>query len=177
MAMLKTYGIAVVISGMFVAPLGETLRSTSLAKDLADALTRRKLDAVAAQMPNEPDRFVAALFPSPTQLLVFSARHASPSMLQARLLHKQYRDVYLDLQSAPVPGSNVFFQDMMADGLCAGRDQVPDLLWDGNAAQTVFDGDWRKHDLSEREYAALLAAADERYSQFLEVLLMASHGA
>lgn len=174
--MLKTYGIALVVSGVFVAPLGETLRSTSLAKDLADALTRRKLDAVAAQVPGEPDRFVAAIFPSPAQLLVFSARYASPSTLQARLSHKQYRDVYLDLQSAPVPGSGVFFQDMMADGLCSGRDQVPDLLWDGNAKQTVFDGDWKKHDLSEREYAASLAAADERYSRLLEVLLTALQG-
>lgn len=174
--MLKTYGIALAISGIFVAPLGETLRSTSLAKDLADALTRRKLDAVAAAVPDEPDRFVAALFPSRAQLLVFSARYASPSTLQARLSHKQYRDVYLDLQSAPIPGSNVFFQDMMADGLCSGRDQVPDLLWDGNAVQTVFDGDWKKHDLSEREYTTLLAAADERYSRLLEVLLTALQG-
>lgn len=85
--MLKTYGIALAISGMFVASIGETLRSTSLAKDLADALTRRKLDVVAAQV------------------LVFSARYASPSTLRARLSHKQYRDVHLDLQSAPVPGS------------------------------------------------------------------------
>ena len=96
--------------------------------------------------------------------------------MQARLTQKQYRDVYLDLQAAPVPHSSVFFQDMNADGLCSSRDQTADLLYNGNEAPTIFDGDWKKHNLSEKEYEQQLTAADDRYSRLLEILLEQQRG-
>jgi hypothetical protein len=142
-----------------------------VAKELTIALTEQRLDAIAAQDPDEPDRFVAALFFPDAQLLVISARYASPALLQRRLADKQYRDVYLDLQSASVRDSGVFFQDMNADGLCSSRDQAADLLYEGMAPPTIFDGDWRKHNLSEKEYEQQAAAADKRYSRLLEILL------
>ena len=60
---------------------------------------------------------------------------------------------------------------MKADGLCSSRDQTADLLYKGSAAPTIFDADWKKHNMSEMEYDQQLAAADERYSRLLEILL------
>jgi hypothetical protein len=119
---------------------------------------------------------VAALFYPNAQLLVVSARTASPETLSARLLYKQYRDTYLDLQGSPIKGTSTFFQDMKADGLSAGRDQVPDVLFEGNGTSMVFDSDWKKKNLSERDYMAQLQAADERYSRMLALLLAQMKG-
>ena len=82
------------------APVDRASHSATIATALAKALSEHKLDAVAAQDPDEPDRFIAALLFTDSQLLVVSARHASPSLLKARLAHKQYRDVYLDLSGS-----------------------------------------------------------------------------
>jgi hypothetical protein len=175
--MLRTFIIVLLVGGVVAAaPPDPASRSATLAKQLAAALTEQRLEAIAAQDPDEPDRFVAALFFPDAQLLVVSARYASPQLLQARVAHKQYRDVYLDLQGAPVPDSGIFFQDMQADGLCSSRDQTADLLYKGNAASTIFDGDWKKHNMSEKEYDQQLAAADERYSRLLEILLAQLRG-
>ena len=125
---------------------------------------------------NSPDRFVAALFFPDAQLLVVSARYASPPLLNTRLSQRQYRDVYLDLQGSPLPNSSWFFQDMKADGLCAGRDQAADVLYGKNSTPTIFDGDWRKHNLSEQDYQQQLSAADEQYSRLLQVLLSQFQG-
>jgi hypothetical protein len=175
--MLRTLTIMLLAGGFVAAaPPEPNVRSATLAKQLTTALTEQRLEAIAAQDPAAPDRFVAALFFPNAQLLVISARYASPALLQARLIHKQYRDVYLDLQASPVPNSSVFIQDMNADGLSFSRDQTPDLLYNGNAAPTIFDGDWRKHNLSEKEYEQQVAAADERYSRLLEILLVQQRG-
>ena len=175
--MLKTLTIVLLVGDLAVAaPAERVSRSSTLAKQLTTALTDQRLDAIAAQHPDEPDRFVAALFFPNAQLLVISARYASPASLQARLAQKQYRDVYLDLQGSAVPQSSVFFQDMDADGLCTSRDQTADLLYRGTTAPTVFDGDWKKHDSSEKEYEQEVAAADERYSRLLEILLTQQRG-
>jgi hypothetical protein len=175
--MLRIFGLALLVHAVLAAaPADQTSRSATLAKQLTAALTEQRLEAVAAQHPDEPDRFVAALFFPDAQLLVVSARYASPALLQARLSHKEYRDIYLDLQSSPIPNSSVFFQDMAADGLCAGRDQTADLLYDGSATPAIFDGDWRNHDSSEKEYQQQFTAADERYSRLLEVLLAQLRG-
>lgn len=175
--MLRTFIIVLLVGGVVAAaPPDPASRSATLAKQLTAALTEQRLEAIAAQHPDEPDRFVAALFFPNAQLLVVSARYASPPLLQARLTQKQYRDVYLDLQASPVPNSSVFFQDMKADGLCSSRDQTADLLYDGSAAPTIFDGDWRKHNLSEKEYEQQRTAADERYSRLLEILLAQQRG-
>jgi hypothetical protein len=175
--MFKMLGVVLLIGSlMAAAPPDQASRSATLAKQLTAALAEQRLEAIATQHPDEPDRFVAALFFPDTQMLVVSARYASPPLLQARLAHKQYRDVYLDLQGSPVPNSSVFFQDMNADGLCSSRDQTADILYDGSAAPTIFDGDWRKHNLSEKEYEEQRTAADERYSRLLEILLSQLRG-
>jgi hypothetical protein len=85
---------------------------------------------MAAKDPDEPDRFVAALFIPNNQLLVISARYAVPSVLESKMSIKQYREVYLDLQGAALPDSSLFIQDMKADGLCSNRDQAADVVYE-----------------------------------------------
>jgi hypothetical protein len=170
-------GVLLVLGGMLSAePLirsaepDPALRSRSLARQLTTALSAQGLDAIAAQDPDEPDRFVAALFFPGSQLLIISARYASPSVMHARLSSKQYRDVYLDLQQAAIANTSWFLQDMMADGLSADRDQTADVLYVGSAT-TVFDNDWHKHNLSQQQYAEQVSKADQRYARLLDALL------
>jgi hypothetical protein len=169
--MVKGFAIALLIPLVVAAaPPEQTLRSGPLAKQLGAALQQRGLDAVAARDPDEPDRFVAALFYPHAQLLVISARYASPPLLEARLSQKQYRDVYLDLGGAAIPNSSVLVHDVSADGLCDSRDKRADILYEGNVT-SMFDADWKSHNRSEHEYMQRLFDADERYSRMLELLL------
>ena len=63
---------------------------------------------------------LAALF-FPGQLLVMSARYEVPIYLEEKLADKQYREVYIDLNSASIPESRVFITDSSANGLQALR--------------------------------------------------------
>jgi hypothetical protein len=175
--MLRAFAVALFVVGTLATAPAQVLRSVTLTKQLTAAMSEQKLEAIAARDPDEADRFVAALLFPDAQLLVVSARYGSPLLLQARLAHKQYRDVYLDLQSAPVRDSSWFFQDMKADGLCSERDQVADVVYTGGKAPTIFDGDWKKHGLSEKAYEEMLSGADDRYSRLLSILLTELKGA
>jgi hypothetical protein len=173
--MLKLLAIVMIGGFLPAAEPAPSLQSTPLVRELVKTLSSQQLDAIAVQDPLDPERFIAALF-APGQLLVVSKRYASPEAIQARLTHRQYRDVYLDLQASPATDGSWFLQDMQADGLCAGRDQVADILYTGDDTAAVFDGDWKTDGLSEKEYEQQLAAADQRYTQLLEVLLRQLHG-
>jgi len=170
--MLKSLAIALLISPVVLAaaPPERALRSGPLAKQLGAALQERGLDAVAARDPSESDRFVAALFYPNAQLLVISARYASPPLLEDRLSQKKYREIYLDLGGAAIPNSSVLVHDMSADGLCDSRDKRADILYEGSVT-SMLDADWKSHSRSEHEYMQRLFDIDERYSRMLELLL------
>jgi hypothetical protein len=167
--MLRTLVLATLLGGAAAQPPDQ--QSAVLARQLTAALTAQHLDAIASHDPEAPDRFVAALFIPGAQLLVVSARHATPDLLHARLARHQYRDVYLDLQGSSMPDATWFLQDMSGDGLCTGREQAADILYDGRSAPTVFDGDWKAHGVSERDYRVQFNRAEARYSRLLELLL------
>jgi hypothetical protein len=164
--------LALLLAGVVFQAGAEPLpQSASLAKQLAQTLTERKLEAIAAHDPDEPDRFVAALLFGKSQLLVVSARHEAPASLQARLAHKQYREAYLDLQSSPIRDGSLFFQDMNADGLCFRRGQLADVLYEGSAPPRIFDGERNKDRTSADAYERDFLEADRRYSHVLTLLL------
>jgi hypothetical protein len=147
-------------------------KSVSLAKQLAAALDGAKLDSIAAKDPSSPDTYFAALYFPGSTLLVVSAKYTAPQLLDARLDKKEYRDTYIDLNSASVPASKVFIQDTGADGLKAKHEEGQgfDSYEVGGKAMT-FDGDWKKQKLSEQDYMKAFLAADERYSAILMALL------
>jgi hypothetical protein len=174
--MLRICGIVLLLCPVLAAaPAERTVRSAALAKQLGAALLEHELEAIAARDPEGADRFVAALFFPDSQLLVVSGKYPSPSLLDEKLVQKNYREVYLDLGTSQFANTSLFVQDMKADGLCDGRDQTADILYEGST-QTILDGDWKKHGLSEQAYAQRLAEVDDRYSRLLELLLMQLRG-
>jgi hypothetical protein len=171
--MFRAFGIVLLCAAVPAASsvrAERTVRSATLAKQLGFALLEHRLEAIAARDPDAPDRFVAALFFPDSQMLVISASYPSPSLLDEKLAQKHYREVYLDLGTIQFADTSVFFQDMKADGLCHDRDQTADILYEGGAS-TIFDGDWKKHGLSEQAYEQRLGDVDDRYSRLLELLL------
>jgi hypothetical protein len=147
-------------------------RSVAAVKELAKAMDEAKLDSIAAVDPSDPSTFVAALYFPGSQLLVVSAKYAAPPLLMDKMSAKNYRDIYIDLNSASVAGSKVFIIDQLCDGLMAklqGDNSAADTYENG-AKQFSFDGDWRKAKISEQEYMKAFSEADERYAKMLALL-------
>jgi hypothetical protein len=149
----------------------EGTKSAAAVKELAQAMDLAKLDSIATADPSEPGTFVAALYFPGAQLLVVSAKYAAPSLLVEKMKNKNYRDVYIDLNSASVAGTKVFVIDQSCDGLAAkpSDGQAADSFENGSK-QLTFDGEWRKAKMSEEEYRKAFAAADERYARILGLL-------
>lgn len=173
---MKTFvsgALAVLVSLSAVASVSaQESKSAPLAKQLAAALDAGKLDSVAAKDPGAPDVFCAALYFPGAQLLVVSAKYSVPQLLSDRLMKKEYRDTYLDLNGAAMPDSKVFIQDGAADGLKlkSSDNQAPDI-YESSGKQTIFDGDSKRQKMSDQDYQKAFSAADERYSQILTALL------
>jgi len=149
------------------------LQSGRLARELTGILTERHLDAIAAKDPDGDGRFVAATFFPGSQLLVVTAKYASPLLLDQSLQAKAYRDVYSALQQSAEADSRFFVQDIGADGLRQDDKQAVDIVYDKIVNQTIFDGD-PNHKV--RDYQKKLSDADARYSRLLQILLSAARG-
>jgi hypothetical protein len=147
-------------------------KSASIAKQLVAAMEAAKLDTIAAKDPSAPDIYVGALYIPGFQLLVISGSYSVPVLLDARISKKEYRDVYIDLNSASAPASRTLIEDLGADGLKAKREENQGFdSVDTSGTHVSFDSDWKKQKISEEEYMKAFAAADERYARMLAVLL------
>jgi hypothetical protein len=148
-----------------------------LARQLAQALDQAKLDAVAAKDPGNPGQYVAALYIAGFQLLVVQAKYASPPLFDERLAKKDYREAYIELNSAGDRATRVFIEDLGADGLKERReDNKPFDAIDRPDKRLQFDNDWRKQQVTEEEYRKRFAAADEDYAKMLTALLAGLKG-
>ena len=153
------------------SPVRAQDRSAALAKELTGLLKQQKLDSVAARHPAAADQFVAALY-FPGQLLVVWARTLAPAVVNEKLIRREFRDVYIDLNSASIPESRVMISDGGADGLRATREtNQPFDTHDANGKGMRFDGNWREDRMSEQDYMKLYAQADQAYVTALEALL------
>lgn len=151
--------------------LAQESKSSSLATELVTLLKEKKLDSIAARSPAAADQFVAALY-FPGQLLVISARHASPPILNEKLARNEYRDVYIDLNAASISESKVLITDLGADGLKAKRlANQPFDAEDAHGKGIRFDGNWREDKMSEQDYMKAFTQADESYATALQVLI------
>jgi hypothetical protein len=162
----------VVMLALSANALAQESESSRLAKQLAAALDAAKIDSIAAKDPAHPGTYVAALYFSGTQILVISAQYAAPALLDQKLLKKEFRDIYLDLQGAPMPGTRVFIEDFGVDGFKVRPDEniAPDS-YEAGGKRTAFDGDWSAQKLSESEYQQTFTAADGVYSRLLAALV------
>src|SRR5215831_2234801 len=144
---------ALVFAGAGLARAQDS-KSADLAKQLAQLLDEKKLDAVAAADPQTAGAFVAALYYPGTELLVVSAKYSAPALMNDRLTKKDYHEAYVDLSAASVAGSKVFVMDMFADGLFAKpKGDSPADSIERNGATVSLDGDPKKAKLSDAEYA------------------------
>jgi hypothetical protein len=160
------------LASAVVAPAhAQESKSAALAKELTDILQQRKLDSVAARHPDGADQFVAALY-FPGQLLIVRARTTAPAVVNEKLVRREFRDVYIDLNSASIPESRVMISDGGADGLRARREpNQPFDTHDAGGKSVRFDGNWREDRMSEKDYMAAFASADEAYISALTALI------
>ena len=165
-------GATLLVTSAGVAPLhAQDSKSGALAKELTALLQQRKLDAVATRLPASTDQFVAALY-FPGQLIVVKARTSAPAIVNEKLVRREYRDVYIDLNSASIPESRIMITDGAADGLRARREaNQPFDAHDAAGKSVRFDGNWREDKMSEKDYMAVFAQADETYVAALSALL------
>jgi len=151
---------------------GQDSKSADLARQLAQLLDEKKLDAVAAADAQAAGSYAAALYYPGTELLVVSAKYSAPALLNEKLAKKDYHEVYADLSAASVAGSKVFVMDVAADGLVAKpKGDAPADSIERAGATVTFDGEPKKAKLSDAEYAKAFQDADTAYAQMLQLLI------
>jgi hypothetical protein len=145
-------------------------RSAQLATELTKLLDTLKLDAVAAKV--QDDQYVGALYFPGSQLLVVQARYIVPERMDAQLAGKNYRDVYIDLNSASIKDSKTLIADLGANGLQSSRrNNMPYDTVDAGGKSYAFDGDWDRAKMSEQEYMKAFATSEAEYARMLEALV------
>lgn len=147
-------------------------KSAAPAKELAQLLASKKLESIAARMPDSREEFVGALV-IPGQLMVVWAKTTAPSVVNEKLMKKEYREVYLDLNSASVLESRHVVSDLGLDGLRVKPEQRqgPSDSHDLGAKSMRFDGSWREDKMSEADYLKAHADADAAYAKAVQALL------
>lgn len=144
-------------------------KSAGLAGELVKLLDSMKLDSIAAKV--QGDEYVGALYFAGSQLLVVKARYSVPERMDEQLEKRNYRDVYIDLNSASVPDSKVLIADLGANGLYARRRENQFDTADIGGRSYAFDGEWDRAKLSEQEYMKAFQATEGEYVKMLEVLV------
>ena len=147
-------------------------KSAAPAMELAQLLTEKKLDSIAARMPDNREEFAGALS-FPGQLMVVWARTTAPAVVNEKLIRKDYREVYMDLNSASVIETRHFVTDLGADGLRAkpATKQGPSDSHDLGAKSMRFDGNWREDKMSEADYMKAYSEADAAYARAIQALI------
>jgi hypothetical protein len=155
-----------------MASAAEESRSAAPAAALKTSLDRLKLEAIAARDPEDPGRYIAALYVPGSQLLVVSAPYPAPAALDKKIGDGRYMDAYLDMQSVADHKGHFFVVDMNADGLTrvCGPEQAFDSTTVESATPIAFDGNWKAQKLSQDDYDAAFRTNDDRYARMLGVL-------
>lgn len=147
-------------------------KSMAPAKELAQLLAAKKLDSIAARMPDSREEFVGALA-FPGQLMVVWAKTSAPAVVNEKLIRKEYKEVYLDLNSASITETRHFVTDLGPDGLRAKPEQKtgPADSHDLGGKSMRFDGNWKEDKMSEADYMKAHAEADASYAKAIQALI------
>jgi hypothetical protein len=169
----RRVAIAIILAVVALAAraAAQAPKSLALAKELATALDSKKLDAIAAKIPGEEDRYTAVLYFPGVQMLVIAGKYSAPALLDPKIAAKQYRDVYLELSGTVPKESKIFVMDMGAPGLNQKRIDGYFDTWTQGDKQVTFDGTWDAQKISEGDYMKQFTAADGEYSKILSALL------
>ena len=148
----------------FIGPVtAQESVSAPLAAELAELMASGQLEAVASKDSVDDDRYVAALA-FPGQLLVVSARYEVPLYVDEKIENRQFREVYIDLNTASIDGTKVLITDVGANGLLADDPGVD--VYDSGSEILRLDGVG-----NGIGYASAVADADEQYARMLRVLI------
>lgn len=158
--------------------IAQDSKSAAATKELV-ALLESRVDGgmafLAAKLPDGPGEYVGALYlPSVPQLLVVTAHFEPPVLMDERLAKRDYREAYTDLNSASKVGTRVFFEDLKVDGFMPRREGSDpfDMYTAADGRRLQFDGDAGKQKMTDAEYAAAFAKADELYAKAVQALLV-----
>ena len=165
--------LAITLTTVFtVGAAAQEPQSAAPAKELAQLLASKKLESIAARMPDSREEFVGALT-FPGQLMVVWAKTTAPAVVNEKLIKKEYREVYIDLNSASVIDTRHFVTDLGPDGLRFKPEQKqgPSDSHDLGAKSMLFDGNWREDKMSEADYMKAHAAADAAYAKAIQALI------
>jgi hypothetical protein len=168
------FGALLVVFATSASVWAQEPKSAAGARELAQLLGSMKIDAIAARLPNSTDEFAGAMV-FPGQLMVVWAKTVAPERMNERIVKKEYKDAYADLNSASVPESRHFIMDLGADGLKAkpGTKGGPSDSHDMNKKSMRFDGNWKEDKMSEADYMKAHAEADAAYAAATEALIAA----
>ena len=88
-------------------------------------------------------------------------------------MRKEYKEVYIDLNSASIVESRHFVTDLGPDGLRVKPEQRqgPADSHDLGAKSMRFDGNWREDKMSEADYMKAHADADAAYAKAVQALI------
>ena len=145
-------------------------RSAISVTELVKMLDSMKLDSFAVK-GTTANEYVGALYFPGSQLLVVSARFDTPWRADSLLDQKNYRDVYIELNSASLPQSKVFVSDLGANGLRFKKDGNTYDSVDSGGKTFNFDGDWKKAKITSDDYSKAYSTSDEQYMQMIQTLL------
>ena len=172
-ALRRARGLILLVA-IVIAPtlaFAQQSKSEKVVLELTKLMDARKLDSLAAHGA-APDEFIGALYFPGSQLLVVGAKYSSPARMDLLLGARQYRDVYIDLNSASVPATKVLVSDLGANGLRFDREgNQPWDTVDVGGKSYAFDGDWGKAKISRDEYTKAYQSTDDQYTRMLEALL------
>ena len=165
--------LALGLSAAFVTgAAAQEPQSAGPAKELSQLLAEKKIDSIAARMPDSREEFVGALA-FPGQLMVIWAKTTAPAVVNEKLISKQYKEVYIDLNSASILATRHFVTDLGPDGLRAKpqQKQGPADSHDAGAKTLRFDGNWRAIKMKEGDYMKAHADADAGYAKAIQALI------
>ena len=168
-------GTAVVIGLVLIAlssvAAAQGSKSAAVAKELVQVMDQKKLDSIAAKLPEVEAQYAAALYFPNVQLLVISGHYSAPQLMDPRVTGKQYRDTYMELSGTVTPTTKIFVQDMGEPGLSQRRQENMYDTWNKAGKIVMFDGEPDKQKMSDAEYQKSFTAADEEYAKILSALL------
>jgi hypothetical protein len=157
-------------TSLAVSAFAQDPQSAAPASQLTKLLADKKMDSIAVRLPGKDDEYAGALA-FPGQLIVVWARFSAPPILNEKLLKGEFREVYIDLNSASIPDSRHFITDVGADGIRRGERDQPADSHDIGTGTMRFDANWRAQKISEEEYMKRLTEADKAYSAVLTALI------
>jgi len=145
-------------------------KSATSVTELVKMLDAMKLDSFAVK-GSSPNEYVGALYIAGSQLLVVSAKFDTPWRADSLLDMKNYRDLYIELNSASQPQTKVFVSDLSANGLRPKKEGSGYDTADVGGKTLNFDGDWKKAKITEGDYTKAYSTTDEQYAQMIQALL------